>query len=133
VAFTDESLLAYMESTLGPLTAQLGLDTSDALSVEVEEIARLQGYAIEDGDDDVKTAALGRWRAWLAAATAAAASFDTKAGTVDIKLSQRFKQIQMMLVSAERAVQQYPEAAAVIDGGAVATVTSISPAGSPYW
>ena len=131
--FTDGTLLAHMEGILGPLTVQLGLDVSDALSIEVEEIVRLLGHPIAEETDDTKTSALGRWRAWLAAATAASASFDTKAGTVDIKMSQRFKQIQQMLASAERAAQQYPEAAAEINGGSVATVTSISPIGSPYW
>ena len=131
--FTDGTLLAHMEGILGPLTVQLGLDVSDALSIEVEEIVRLLGHPIAEETDDTKTSALGRWRAWLAAATAASARFDTKAGTVDIKMSQRFKQIQQMLASAERAAQQYPEAAAEINGGSVATVTSISPIGSPYW
>ena len=131
--FTDGSLLTYMEGILGPHTAALGLDTSDALSIEVEEIVRLLGHTIAEETDDTKTATLARWRAWLAAATAAAASFDTKAGTVDIKLSQRFKQIQYMLGSAERAASQYDEAAAEISGGRTATVTVISPVGSPYW
>lgn len=130
--FTDSTLLAHMEGVLGPLTAQLGLDTSDALAIEVEEIVRLFGHPIAEETDDTKTSAFGRWRAWLAAATAAV-NFDTKAGSVDIKLSQRFTQIQQMLASAERAVQQYPEAAEAINGGSVAIVTSIAPIGSPYW
>jgi hypothetical protein len=133
VAFTSGSLLAFMEGVLGPLTTQLGLNASDALVIEVAEIVRMIGHPLADEPDDVKLATLARWRAWLAAATAAAGGFDTKAGTVDVKLSKRFDQIMRMLGAAETAAARYPEAAAEIATGSEAIVTSISPAGSPYW
>jgi hypothetical protein len=132
VPFTSGSLLVFMEGVLGPLTAQLGLDTSDQLTIEVQEIERLLGHTIAEEDDDTKLTILARWRAWLAAVTALAGSSDLKAGSVDLKLSQQFKQASMMLAYAETAASAYSEAASVIGGGNIATVTSLSPAWSPY-
>lgn len=133
MAFTSGTLLEFAEGVLGPLTTQLALGgPTGALSVEVDEIVRLLGHAIEDEADQTKLSVLARWRAWLAATTALAPAFDLKAGTVDLKRSQQFKQAAQMLGYAERAAAAYPEAAATMGGGSVAVVTTIAPVGSPY-
>jgi hypothetical protein len=135
VAYTAETLAALMVTELGPTGVALSLtDDSDAITEAVAEVAAILGVDdVADLTDDLKTRTLARWQAWRTAKGAATGQYDLTSdeGGV-IKRSQLFDHIVSMLADAEAAASRYDEAAAVISGGSVATVTSSSVAGSPY-
>lgn len=131
-SYTESDLVGFMETEVGPLLADLSLDTSDALLEAAYEIANLLGHAISDETDMTKLRAFARWQAWQAAYNAATTQFDLKAGSVDLKRSQILEAISTRLAAAEAAASLYTEAATVISAGSTAYVTSTSTSRSPY-
>jgi hypothetical protein len=133
VPFTTSSLLAYMETEVGPVLVPLGLDQSDALLEAVSETADLLGVAIADVDDDLKLRIIGRWLAWRAALGAAVGQYDLTSFPGDsLKRSQLFAHIRMMLAMAEAAALRYEEVAAILASSSTAYVTSIGTVTDPY-
>lgn len=134
MSYTSGSLLGYMETEIGPLLAQLSLDTSDALAEGVAEIAALLDEAIADVDDDLKLRTLARWQAWTAALNAATNQYDVSlTGGKKFVRSQMFDQIARRQAAAEAEASRYSEVQAVLAGaGGTAYVTSVSTSGSPY-
>jgi hypothetical protein len=116
-SYSEASLIALMETEVGPLLAPLGLDVSDALLEASNEVAALLGHAVASETDVAKLRTLARWQAWLAAYSAAANQFDLKTGTSSLTRSQMFGQIERRLALAERAARRYPEAAVLLSGG----------------
>lgn len=106
---------------------------SPAVVEAVNEVAAVLGVAIADLSDDLKTRAVARWQAWLAAEAAATNQFDLKAGTASVTRSQFFEHIQSRLARSEAAASRYSEVADALAGaGGTAYVTSVSTGGSPY-
>lgn len=132
MSYTTSSLLAFMETELGPLLASLGLDVSDALLEGVNEIAALLGTAIADVDDDLKLRTLARWQAWQAALNAAANQYDLASSGDSLKRSQLWDHLMRRLAAAEAAASRYDEVAVVLASASTAYVTSSSGSGSPY-
>lgn len=132
-AYTESTLLTFLESELTPVLEPLGLDVSEATAEAVNEVqGLLDPTALGDETDVLKVRTLARWQGWLAALNAAVLSTDLKAGSAELKESQGFQQIERLLARYERAAMRYPEAAAFISGGGEAVVSGMSTAGSPY-
>jgi hypothetical protein len=134
VAYTAETLAAFVATELGPTGVALGLTAeSVAVAEAVAEVAAILGVDdVADLADDLKTRTLARWQAWLAAWGAATNQYDIASQGDSLDRQQWFKNIGERLARAEASAMRYDEAAAVISGGSVATVTSSSVAGSPY-
>lgn len=135
-AYTEATLLGFVEAELDAVLAPLGLDVSDATAEAVNEVLGLLGHDLAEEDTIagvMKVRALARWQGWLAALSAATLQYDLKAGATSLTRSQAFEQIKQRLAIAEAAASQYDEAAAAIYGGsATALVSASGVADSPY-
>lgn len=134
-AYTEGSLLGFMETVVGPHLEGLGLDASDALTEAVNDVIGILGNPLADETstaDLMKVRTIARWQAWAAAVDTATDQFDLKAGSADLKRSQMFEQMERRLAAAEAAAMRYEEAAAVLAGGSTAYVSSIGVIGDPY-
>lgn len=131
--YTADTLGTYMSVELGATGVALGLSDGDDEYVEaVNEVAAVLGMPIASLTDDLKTRTVARWQAWRAARSAAAGNFDLKAGSTDLKRSQAFAHISLMLAEAESAASRYSEVADALAGGGMAYVTEVSTGGNPY-
>jgi hypothetical protein len=133
--YTAATLADFMVTELDATGVALGLtDASPAIVEAVNEVAAILDVAdVATLTDDLKTRAIARWQAWLAAEAAATNQYDLKAGTVDLTRSQWFAQIGVRLARAEASAARYEEVAAIVSGAAgVATVSEMATAGSPY-
>lgn len=133
--FTAATLADFMVAKLGASGAALGLtDDSAAIAEAVNDVAAILSVDdVAELTDDLKTRTFAEWQAWRAAKAAATSQYDLKAGSADLKRSQFFEHIAMMLADAEAAASRYSEAADVIHGGGgAAYVSGVSTAGSPY-
>jgi len=116
--FSDASLAAFMVTDLGPSGAAFGLTAiSPAITAEVAEVALLIGHPVADETDDLLIRACARWRAWTAAYGAATNDKDLKAGSADLKLSQRFAHIERRLMLAKTAWLTEAARVAAVAGG----------------
>lgn len=131
-SYSEGALLAFMEVEIGPLLADLGLDTSDALLEATYEVQGILGHAVTDETDVTKLRAIARWQAWLAAYNAATNQYDLKAGSADLKRSQMFDQIEKRLARAEASASVYSEVQTALSGSSMAYASSISTGGDPY-
>jgi hypothetical protein len=130
-SYTESTLTAFLETELTPVLAPLGLDGSDAISEAVNEVAGLLSpTALADETDVLKVRTLARWQGWLAALNAASLNTDI-GGSIDLKDSQGFAQLEKLVNRYERAAMRYPEAAAFMGAG-TAVVGGMATAGSPY-
>lgn len=132
MAYTEGSLLAFMETEIAGLLTVLGLDASDALTEAVAEVVAILGTPIADVDDDLKLRTVARWQAWQAALNAAMGQYDLKAGSADLKRSQVVAHLETRLAQAERSAMRYDEVAAVLAGTSTAYISSMSTASNPY-
>jgi hypothetical protein len=134
VAYTTATLKQFMVDELAATGVALSLTTaSNQIAEAVNEVAAiLAADDVAELTDDLKTRTLARWQAWMAAEAAATNQYDIASSGDSLDRSQWFEQIGVRLARAEASAVRYDEAAAVIHGGAVATVTGSSVAGSPY-
>lgn len=126
-----------MTADLGAVGVSLGFvaDENDTLDEAANEVIGLLGGSLDgltSNADLLKIRAIARWQAWLAAYGVATDESDTEAGSVKLKSSQTFTQIEKRLAQAEASALRYDEVAAVLAGGSTAYVTTISSIGSPY-
>lgn len=134
MSYTAATLATLMVTELGPTGVALGLTSGSAAIVEaVAEVAAILGVDdVADIDDDLKLRTLARWQAWLTAEAAATNQVDLASEGDSIKSSQWFAQIGTRLARAEASALRYDEAAAVIAGGATASVGGMATVGNPY-
>jgi len=121
MSYTTTTLKQFMIDDLAAVATALGLTTTSASVVEaVNEVEVVLGAAIADLTDDLKTRTVARWQAWRVAKGAAAGLYDLKSDGDELKRSQFFAHIDVMLKDAVRAASRYPDVATIIGGGAVA-------------
>ncbi len=132
--YTAASLADFMVTELGPTGVALALtDASGAITEAVNEVAAILDVSdVASLDDDLKTRAVARWQAWLAAEAAATNQYDLKSGTSALSRSQWFAQIGVRLARAEASASRYDEVQAILAGGSFAVVSEMTTAGSPY-
>lgn len=114
--FTEDTLATFMATQLGATGRALALsDDSDEIVSAVGWVAAILGAPITSMTDDLKTMTVATWRAWVAAQAASAKDIDLKAGSAELKLGQRFKNIvASALKDALTAALRYPEVVAAV-------------------
>jgi hypothetical protein len=122
---TTTALRAWLvDVPLAAVAGEVGWTASSAPIVNaVDMVALLLGHAVETEGATAKLLALAEWQGWEHARAALVTRVDTKAGAVDLKLSQA-------LADARLAASAYPEGVGAL-GSATAAVTTLGAAG-PY-
>jgi predicted transcriptional regulator len=139
-AWTESSLLTAIEAEVELVSTVLGLLSGDTLLTVVSTdvpsvlgISSVEAVTYSSVADVVKVLTIAKWRAWVRAYEAATVLFDVKAGTVDVKQSQIFKQIAARMSAAESDAGRYSEVAAILAGSiGYAVVSEAVTYGSPY-
>ena len=117
-SYTEPTLRAYMETVLDTTGVALGLDLSDALDEAVNEVIGLVG-ALADQTTTAElmvVRAAARWQALLAARRVAVGRVDLKAGSADLKQSQTFVGLGLLISDAESAYYTAVSASAAAAG-----------------
>lgn len=107
-AYTDDTLCAYMVTSLGSVAEALDL-TADSFTDAIDDVCLAMGIsAVSDATDMVKLRALARYYALRHASVSAAATFyDFSADGASFSRSQVQAQLKAMLSNAEADAMPY--------------------------